>query len=78
MVLVPVMNFRAAIQSLSRADISVGAPLTLAGSAIAFAYPTTGGVTLNHSQFGAYRSTGGSSRKNRKPGDCPFSDPVRI
>jgi len=43
-----------------------------AGESIS-AYPTTAGVTLNNSQFGAHRTTGGSSRKNRKSGDCePF------
>jgi hypothetical protein len=32
--------------------------------------PTTGGATPTPTISGAHRTTGGSSRKNRKPGDC--------
>ena len=41
----------------------------------AFADPAQGGITSMITILGAHRTTGGSSRKNRKPGDCEPSVP---
>lgn len=43
----------------------------------AFAYPITGGFTFNMIPFRANRTTGSSSRKNRKPGDFDPTIPDR-
>lgn len=43
----------------------------------AFAYSNTGGFTFNMIPFRANRTTGSSSRKNRKPGDFDPTIPER-
>ena len=40
-----------------------------------FADPATGGATSMITISGAHRTTGGSSKKNRKPGDCEHPIP---
>ena len=49
----------------------------LNGDAPDFAHPHPGGATFKRTYFGAHRITGGSSRKNRIPGDFDPTIPVR-
>jgi hypothetical protein len=49
---------------------SFGANRRHASGELVLADPATGGATPIPTISGADRNTGGSSRKNRKPGDC--------